>query len=266
MSPTWYFVVKGLTGLVDWLPIIFSSMADILPAKWRAPCFGMLYAGFGIGIALAPLLALLFDDKGIAIVSATVGIGAWIFTVVSLPETLSHDIADGVYDARVREDIVERHKLSSILIRPIKELIIINRSVLFRLLAVIIFLSRMVFGGVYALLIYYLQHELGFNERDVACMLLVSGLLAIFVLIALFKSLNDLLGERRLIILASVMGVIQFFLYGIASTKQIIFVASSLLGFVGLSNPTIAAVQANNVEADKQGHALGALFFNFITG
>eukprot|EP00814_Leptocylindrus_danicus_P006920 CAMPEP_0116046834 /NCGR_PEP_ID=MMETSP0321-20121206/28506_1 /TAXON_ID=163516 /ORGANISM="Leptocylindrus danicus var. danicus, Strain B650" /LENGTH=467 /DNA_ID=CAMNT_0003528547 /DNA_START=270 /DNA_END=1673 /DNA_ORIENTATION=- len=274
MSPAWYFVTKGLTGLIDWLPIIISSMADILPSKWRAPCFGLLYAGFALGVAVAPLLALLLDDKGIAIVSAAIGAGAWIFTVVALPETLSRDIADGVYDARIREDIVERHKLSSILTRPIEELKIINRNNLFRLLAVITFLSRMVFGGVYALLVYYLQHELDFNKRDVAHMLLISGLLAIFVLTALFKSLNDLIGERRIIIFASISGVIQFFLFGIASSKQMIFVTSSLLAFVGLSifvtssllgfvslsSPTIAAVQSNNVEVDEQGHAQGALF------
>jgi MFS transporter, DHA1 family, tetracycline resistance protein len=170
--------------------------------------------------------------------------------------------------------------------RPLYELTILNRSELFRLLSLLAFFSGMVTAGDRTLSIYYLEErvrkecrrvffvwtssrrqrlfephapllflirsyftatQLAFNDKDIALMFSILGVLGIFVQACVLKLLNDAVGERRVVMLCFALGTVHNLMYGFAKDKMIIFIAAALSAFVGMSFPTISALKSNNV-------------------
>jgi len=264
MSPTWYYVAHACTGLVSWIAMTLSSLADVMPPKWRAPSFGLVLAGFSVGFALAPTLALAFDHFQISILSCAMILAGLLVSIVFFPETLPE---------RTQMEAIERRlalsdevtggwfgQLCFALKRPIREISILNRSRFFRLLSSLAFFSGMVSSADQTLLIYYVEERLQFNDHDVALMFMIMGLLGILVQAVLLKPLNDWIGERWVIVLAFSLGSLDNVLYGLARKKGLVFFAVSLSAFAGLSFPTISAIKSNNVQESEQGRIQGALY------
>jgi hypothetical protein len=159
MSPFWFYSAGSLTGLVNWVAVALSSLSDVMQPKWRAPSFGLLLAGFSLGLALAPQLALLFGHWFVSLLAlASVWLGL-VVTVFFLPETVSPEMA--VRASVVREEMSQGLKGAQRILwnlyRPMWELSILNRSRLFRLLSILAFFSGMVSSGDHTLLIYYIE-------------------------------------------------------------------------------------------------------------
>jgi MFS family permease len=161
MSPSWYYSAGALTGLVNWVAVALSSLSDVMPPKWRAPSFGMLLAGFSLGFALAPQLALLFGHWFVSLLAlANVWVGLLVI-VFFFPETVSPETA--VRASVVREEMSQGLKGAQRILwnlyRPMWELSILNRSRLFRLLSLLAFFSGVVSSGDSTLLIYYIEER-----------------------------------------------------------------------------------------------------------
>lgn len=215
MSPTWYYVASGSTGLVNWIAVALSALADVLSPKFRAAGFGLLLAGFSLGFALSPMLAAIFNHFQVSIVCCSILTVAWLSTVFCLPETLPPDVAAEA--ARVRLDEQQHQqqqhvgggstrwrKIWYVILRPVRELAILNRNSLFRLLSALAFFSGMVATADRTLLLYYVEERLAFNDHDVATMFMLSGILGILVQGVLIKPFNGCFGERYVIVIAFV--------------------------------------------------------------
>jgi Na+/melibiose symporter-like transporter len=167
-----------------------------------------------------------------------------------MPETLSADAAERARLKRAAEtpaiqtqsDLWKYYAM-----RPINDLLILNRNTLFRLMSALAFFSGIVGSADMALFIYYVEENLGFNAKDIAMLFLVRGLTGIFVMAVLLKPLNSLIGERRVIMFAFFIGAVHNYLYGIATTKRTFFIASTIATLCSMSFPTISAIKANNV-------------------
>ena len=85
MSPNYYYVCNASTGLVNWVAIALSALSDVMPKRWRAPSFGLLLAGFSLGFAFSPLLALIFSHLGVSIFSLSLLVGGFLFAAFLLP-------------------------------------------------------------------------------------------------------------------------------------------------------------------------------------
>lgn len=151
MSPAWYYFTGAISGLVSWVAVSLSALSDVMPARWRAPSFGMVLAGLMLGFSFAPLLALMLGHFNVSILSLT-AVWSGLFTIVFFfPETVSVETA---IEARaVREAQIEGleglRKLAWYIYRPMWELSILNRNRLFRLLSCLAFCSGMVASGEY---------------------------------------------------------------------------------------------------------------------
>lgn len=262
VSPNWYYAAGVMTGLVNWVTVALSSLSDVMPQKWRAPSFGLLIAGFSLGFAMAPTLAMLLGHLRTSILALILVTIGFVVTVFSFPETLPPSQAA---EARmVREAMVEgldrNAKIWWNVRRPFFELSILNRNRLFRLLSALAFFSGLVSSGDRTLIIYYIEERLGFNDKDVALMFFIMGILGIFVQGVVLKVLNDAIGERFIVTLCFALGSLHNVLYGLAKNKATIFVAVAISSFGAMSFPTISAIKSNNVEPSEQGRIQGALY------
>jgi fucose permease len=101
--------------------------------------------------------------------------------------------------------------------------------------------------GSRTLLIYYLEERLAFNDRDVASMFMLMGLLGILIQGVLLKYINEFIGEKKVVVLSFVLGIVTNLIYGLAKHKSTIFIGIVVGTFSGMSFPTISAIKSNNV-------------------
>ena len=262
MSPNYYYIANASTGIVNWIAIALSALSDVMPKKWRAPSFGLLLAGFSLGFAFSPLLALVFSHLGVSIFSLSLLVTGFLFAACLLPETLPPEIAQEAIRAR-SVDPENETALGCVLrhvLRPLRELSILNRNRLFRLLSALAFFSGMSSSADQSLLIYYLEERLGFNDGDVAVLFMIFGLMGIFVQGVVLKPLNDFIGEKHVVVTAFIFGALHNCLYGLATTKSIIYIGVAIGALTGMSFPTISAIKSNNVAEHEQGRIQGALY------
>jgi DHA1 family tetracycline resistance protein-like MFS transporter len=255
MSPIWYYGVGASRGLISWISVALSALSDVMPPKWRAPSFGLLLAGFSLGFALAPTLALFLSHFHVSVLSLCVLVLGLINTIAFFPETLApHSALQARLNREARvEGLTRTEKIWWNIKRPLWELSILNRNRLFRLLSSLAFFSGVVSSGDQTLLIYYIEEQLGFNDKDIAIMFLMMGILGIFVQAVVLKILNDAIGERLVITFCFILGAIHNVMYGLARNKATMFLAVGISAFVGMSFPTISAIKSNNVVSSVNG-------------
>lgn len=232
------------------MAVALSAISDVMPAIWRAPSFGLVIAGFSLGFAFSPILAVFMSHLAISIFSLAILVAGFVFVCFYMPETLSPDAAQKAKLARAAEmppmnsqyDVFKYYAM-----RPINDLLILNRNTLFRLMSALAFFSGIVGSADMALFVYYVEENLSFSEKDVAVMFMIRGLLGIIVQACILKPLNSAIGERRVIVFAFFIGAVHNYLYGIARTKAMFLVGATIATFTSMSFPTISAIKANNV-------------------
>ena len=122
-------------------------------------------------------------------------------------ETLPPEAAAEAARTRAARQVIDPSLLDTTinaLTRPFREICILNRNSLFRLLSALAFFSGMVATADRTLLLYYVEERLSFNEHDVAVMFMLSGVLGILVQGVLIKPFNECFGERYVIVIAFV--------------------------------------------------------------
>ena len=258
MSPYWYYSAGACSGLVNWFAVALSSLADVLPQQWRAPGIGLLLSGFFFGFSLSPIFSIFLDHIRLSVLSVFVVAAGFMVTVAFLPETLPPRVAEEARRRRSDENVPAHcvPRLLWRLLRPIREMAILNRNNFFRLLSTLAFFSGMVSSGDQTLLVYYVEERIGFTDQDVSIMYLIMGLLGLCAQALVLKPLNDCIGEKMVVALCFFLGAVDNIMYGIARDKFTIFAAVGISAFTGMAFPTISAIKANNVVRSLQAQEL----------
>ncbi len=250
MDPFLYYASHSISGLVSWFAIALSALSDVMPPMWRAPSFGLVSAGFSMGFAISPILAVFLSHLGVSVLALGILVSGFIFACVSLPETLSPEASNSARLQRLAELPVMDTRIDLwkyILLRPGKEIMILNRNKLFRLLSALAFFSGCISTADHTLFLYYAEENFGFNDKDIAILFLIIGVMGILVQTVVLKPLSCRIGERRVIMVAFVVGALHNLLYGIAKGKRTLFASAIIASLTGMSFPTISAIKSNNV-------------------
>ena len=83
---------------------------------------------------------------------------------------------------------------------------------------------------------------------------------------AVLKPLNNCIGERQVIVVAFLFGVLNIVMIGLATTKGVIFAAIALGMFTSMSFPTISAIKSCNVVSDFSGIQWSNIFLSMASG
>eukprot|EP00588_Corethron_pennatum_P018575 CAMPEP_0194307466 /NCGR_PEP_ID=MMETSP0171-20130528/4373_1 /TAXON_ID=218684 /ORGANISM="Corethron pennatum, Strain L29A3" /LENGTH=518 /DNA_ID=CAMNT_0039059557 /DNA_START=79 /DNA_END=1635 /DNA_ORIENTATION=+ len=294
MNPAWFYAASISSSFISYFTISLAALSDVIPPRWRASCFGLYMCGFAIGIALAPILAIPFSHIQVSLLSLGLVVFAYLYGLLFLPETLPTETSeqtrrcrreaaerevtamllkyDGIIlpidemDDPSREAQKTKHfylrqriQVSRLLFRPYRELLILNRSNIFRLLALLAFFSGISASGDQTLLLYYVEQRFQFNDTDVAYLFMLLGLLGILVFTFLLNGMTRCFGEKVVVVVAFIFGAITNSIYALASDKKGIFVGAAI-GTVGMmAFPTISAIKSNNADEREQGQIQGAL-------
>lgn len=267
MSPNWYYWVGASTGLIPWMPVALSALADVLPPEFRAPGVGLLMAGFMLGFSLSPIFSILLSHLQLSIFSFCVVFGVVWCTIFLVPETLPPHVAAEARRRRKNrlndqggDDKTNVQKICWILLRPVRELSILNRNKFFRLVSLLAFFTGIVTSGDQILLVYYVEDQFGFTDKDISKMFLIMGPMGLFTMAVLLKAFNDCFGEKMVIAISFMVGTVSNVMYGIAPNKAMIFTAVGIGALANMAFPTISAIKSNNVDESEQGQIQGALY------
>jgi len=251
-------------------------MADILPPALRALGMSLIQICSFAAISLIPQLAALYGHLIASIISFGFCVLAFFFCLFFLPETLSAENKE----VTLRKFEEERQRgvtwLYTIL-RPAREMAILNRNSFFRLISGVVCLSALVKAGDRATLLYYLEGQLGFTDMDTADFIVFFSFFGLGAQTFLLKTLVDRIGERWVVIVAMFFGIMYNISYGVFESHFIVIATTAISSVSAMAYPTTASMMSYNVEEDEQGKiqgvftsinaissALGPVILNFV--
>ena len=287
IKPYWYYTANAITGIITNNALFFASLSDNCPVSFRAGRFAMIMAGFYTGFTFAPSLSLWLSHLSASWLSLGFSIMALLVTMIFFPETLitSSSAPTSMITEAAEEDEAETDEpsenfvcksirecnslraIGAVIVRPLREMTILNQGGAMRLIALGSFLSAAVYATDSSLVIFYIEEHLNVNEDDLAHMFFIMGILGVILQGIGLQPLVFVLGERGLLVLSFLSGTIHNFLYGVANNKSTITAALSLSQLTKLNYPILSSVASQQVGFDKQGQVQGALFgLNALAG
>jgi MFS family permease len=169
------------------------------------------------------------------------------------------DRVDLLLFATTTEERKTEWRMTSMLLQPLREISILTRHRILRLVALSSFMMSMVFSGDRNLVIYYIQDQLNVGDADLAKMFMIMGLSGTVIQAVLLQPLIQLLGERGLLVASFVAGTLCNVLYGAARTKETIYIAMVMEQLSRVNYPLLSSLASKSASAQEQGHVHGAL-------
>jgi Na+/melibiose symporter-like transporter len=264
----WYYISNSIIGIINYTSIVFAALSDTMPEEFRAASFAMILAGFYGGFALAPSLPLLMSHFQVSLLSSILVLGAFLFTLAAFPETLPDSLAaSNRQQAHSDEnENADENPTSSLqmlldaLTRPFREVMILNRDLVIRLVAVGSFFSAIVYSTDHSLVVFYIENHLNVRDKDIAQMFFLMGILGIVFQAFLLQPMVTCLGEKGLLVTSFLSGTLHNFLYGVARDKSCIYVAFSLSQLTKTNFPILSSLASKGASPNEQGQVQGALF------
>jgi DHA1 family tetracycline resistance protein-like MFS transporter len=256
IDPLWYFISFSLVGLVNFISIGFSMLSDVIPPHYRAPSFGLFVSSFYLGFCIGPSFCLFMNHLSVSLLSFALLLLGLLYACLFLPETLPEQVAS--YNLVERTTIVENG--GDAFFRPFREMSILNRDVFFRLLTVAYFFSGMVYSSDKSLVLFYIEDQLNVRDGDLARMFLIMGLVGVVIQGLGLDLLLSCLGEKRLLLVSFASGTLHNLLYGLAKSKETIYVALCVSQLTKTNFPLVSSIASNLVSEKEQGRMQGALF------
>ena len=259
LDPIWYFVANSAPGLLSWFGISLTVMSDVVPPALRAPALSLIQIFSFSATSFVPLLSVIFGHFGAAFISAVFCVLGLLYAIFFLPETLTEDNKQEAI-RNYNEARGRGQSTFDTILRPVKEMAILNRNNCLRRLPVIVVLSGMVVAGDRIILLFYVQGQLGFTDANVSVLVLLHSFVALCVQTFVLKDLVRKIGERHVVTISMAFGILYNFLYGISTTTSIIMIAIALSAITGMSYPVASSIMSFNVEEHEQGKIQGVFF------
>jgi DHA1 family tetracycline resistance protein-like MFS transporter len=251
LAPTlsWLFLGRVFSGITSAsVPTAIAYMTDVTPPEDRARAFGFVGAAFGLGFVVGPAVGGWLGMQNPRLpfwVAGGMSVLNALWGLFVLPESLPKE------KRRPRLDLSTANPLGTLaLLRRHRELFG---------LAWVNFLGWVAHEVYPVIFVLYAGYRYGWNERTVGSVLALVGLIGIGVSAGLVGPVVEALGERRTLLLGTLLGACGFALYGWAPTAGFFLAALPVSGLWGLAGPASQALMSRRVSPSEQGELQGAL-------
>jgi DHA1 family tetracycline resistance protein-like MFS transporter len=255
---TWLFVTRAINGLSGAsMTVANAYVADITPPQKRAGAFGMLYAAFGLGFVIGPLLGGWLGDPTKVIplvghgnirfpfyVAGTLTLLNWLYGLFVLPESLPRE---------------RRSHLKWSRMNPVGAYGALGHYPLVLKLAAVWFFVNMAQFGLHATWVLYTKHRYQWESMEVGASLAVVGICAIIVQGGLARRIIPAIGEKRAMIFGLAMATLTYMGYGLARHGWVIYVIIAVASTGGIWQPAFQSLITRTVRPDEQGAVQGTL-------
>jgi MFS transporter, DHA1 family, tetracycline resistance protein len=248
-SITWLFLGRILTGLSSSSgPTANAYVADITLPERRARNFGIVAAALNAGFLLGPVLGGYLAEVNLRlpfIVAASLALTNFIYGVVILPESLSPD------RRAVKFEFGKANAIGS-------AQLLWSRPALMRLgaMAFLFQLANTVWASIFVL---YAGHRFHWEPGPIGLSMMAMSAVVIFVQLRLVGPLAKAIGERGLMIVGALAGVIGYTVAGLAPDGWIYLITIPAIAMASVFQPGIRGLMTRCVQPDEQGQLQGAM-------
>jgi len=244
---TWLFIGRILTGITA---ASFSTasayIADVTPPDKRSAAYGLYGAVFGIGFVLGPAMGGYLGDISLRLpfwVSAALTFANACYGFFVLPESLPKEIRKPFRWSRAN---------------PMGSLNLLRSSPGLLPMAISLFtyyLAHTVFSSVFVL---YTDSRFKWTPGQVGQTLAIVGILNVIVQGALIRPMMRMLGERTMVFLGLIGGILGFTAYGLASNGSMFMASTILFCTLGFFSASIQGLMSKSIDPSTQGQLSGA--------
>ncbi len=243
----WLIVGRVITGITA---ASFSTaqayLADVTTPENRSAAFGMFGAAFGLGFVLGPVAGGLLSDIDLRLpfwVSAVLTLANALYGFFILPESLPKE-------KRMPFRWSRANPLGSLKLLASKTGLLPMAAILF-----LYQLSHQVFQSVFVI---YTDERFKWSGLMVGSALATVGILNVIVQGGLIRPAIKKYGERILVFVGLVGGIIGFTSYSIAWTGPIFFACTLFFALMGFFNASLQGIMSKQLETNEQGQLSGA--------
>lgn len=249
-APTlpWFFlgrVISGISGAS--IGTAAAYIADVSPPEKRAQNFGLIGMAFGLGFVLGPALGGVLGSWNLRapFVAAAILIlvnlawGAFV-----LPESLS---------------LEHRREFSWKRANPLGTLFALSRYPVVLSLLAYAFFVNMGQRGMESVWVLYTEHRYNWTVLQTSLSLTVVGIAAAVVQGGLVRRLIPALGERKSIVLGSLLAMVSFVGYGLATQGWMVYAILCVGALGAITGPAAQGLASKAVPPNEQGMLQGGL-------
>lgn len=250
LAPTYAWLlaarlVSGMTGAS--LSVGMAYIADVTPPEKRAQSFGLVGAAFGLGFILGPAVSGLLGQVQLTLpfyLAAALTLGNFCYGWLILPESLAPE---------------NRRVFSWRRANPVGAFKLLFSSPLMLRLAAIYLLFNLAQAGLESTWVLFTKYRYGWTPLLNGLSLTMVGVCAALVQGLLIRRLMPRLGEKKLMLIGLLTGIISFALYAMASQGWMVYPVMMLNSLMGLVGPATQGLLSRETAADEQGALQGAL-------
>jgi len=243
----WLFIGRILTGITA---ASFSTasayIADVTPPDKRSAAYGLYGAVFGIGFVLGPAMGGYLGDISLRLpfwVSAALTFANACYGFFVLPESLPKEIRKPFRWSRAN---------------PMGSLNLLRSSPGLLPMAISLFtyyLAHTVFSSVFVL---YTDSHFKWTPGQVGHTLAIVGILNVIVQGALIRPMMRILGERTMVFIGLIGGILGFTAYGLASSGTMFMASTIIFCTLGFFSAAIQGLMSMRIDPSTQGQLSGA--------
>jgi DHA1 family tetracycline resistance protein-like MFS transporter len=247
--------ISGATGAS--VTVANAYIADVTAPEKRGAAFGMTMAAFGLGFVVGPLVGGVLGDASQTLPWVGQGDVRYPFIAAGVLTTLNW-----LYGLLVVPESLPRERRAPLRLsraNPIGAFRGLKGYPLVRELGAALFFLTMAQYALHATWVLYTGHRFAWRERHVGLSLFAVGLATFFVQGVLAGKIIGRIGERRTLMVGTVVSVLAYAGYGTAWEGWMMFVVIGYGCFAGISQPAVQAMITKTVRPDEQGATQGAL-------
>ncbi|KAL9358193.1 hypothetical protein Peur_051446 [Populus x canadensis] len=269
-----YYVVKTLIAMVceGSVPCLaLAYVADNVPEGRRASAFGILSGIASSAFVCGNLSTRFLSTASTFQVSASVAIASLVYMRFFLldsiiDEQLTAPILTSKGKPKGKGKDYATNEIPSKNVQIFKSapsledmLCLLKSSVTLSQAAVVAFFYSLAEVGLHASLLYYLKARFHFNKDQFADLMVITGIAGTLSQLVLMPILAPALGEARLLAVGLFFTCVHVFLYSIAWTFWVPYVAAMFSVLIVFSQPCMRSIVSKQVGSCEQGKAQGCI-------
>ncbi len=244
----WLFVGRVLAGIMGAsFTTANAYIADVSTDDTRARNFGFVGMMFGLGFTIGPALGGVLGGIDLRLpffVAAGLSLVNWLYGYFILPESLPPE-KRGVFKLAHGNPFGTIKKLSA--------------YPFVAGLAVVFVLKSLAQRGLENVWVLYTGYRFDWDATTNGQALCLVGITAIIVQGGLVRPVCNRFGERRALVVATIISAIAFLCYGLANQAWMMYAIIMFGSLGGVAGPAIQSLVTQRVDESEQGKIQGAL-------
>ncbi|XP_018851767.1 hippocampus abundant transcript-like protein 1 isoform X3 [Juglans regia] len=265
-----YYVLKTLTAMVcegSVHCLALAYVADNVTEGRRASAFGVLSGIGSSAFVCGTLSARFLSTSSTFQVATSVAVVAAVYMRVFLPDSVvGHGLTASLI-SKEKPDLTkpdgESTRNGTQLFKSMPSLedmvSLLKTSSTFSQAAIVAFFSNLADFGLHGSMMYYLKARFHFNKDQFADLMVISGIAGTISQLFLMPALVPALGEEKLLSVGLLFSCAHMFLYSIAWSVWVPYVAAMFSILFFLSHPCMRSIVSKQVGSCEQGMAQGCI-------